>query len=259
MRRLTLLGMLASSSSLEPAEADEPGDHEVGEIDEVGADVLARVQRVLDLGEALLVVVEVLACTSTLRPVASSNGAHRLLVDVEGPVRDARGVVASAPRRRRLGAVVVVPAAGGENARAEDDGGRSAGRAAAEEAAPAQVGTAPTLGRGAGGRRCRWVRGRSIGQAVGSQPWSDRAPRSMRRRFVRRGGQPSSNISSRSSAVGMSAAGRTSEAAPASSPTPVARAEQGQLDVVAHVGDDRRRRRGPSATGGPPAPGTRGR
>ena len=52
--------MFSSFSWFEPLEANQAAGHEVGGHHQVGADVLARGERVLDLGEPLLVVVEVL-------------------------------------------------------------------------------------------------------------------------------------------------------------------------------------------------------
>ena len=132
--QVDLVGDVGVVELLEPAEADEPGHHELGGDHEVAADVLACVQRVLDLGEPLLVVVEVLLVRDAQARGLLERG-HQRLADVEGPVRRCG---ACRPRRRSRYCVVVL-AAGGDERRAEDDGGSGPGRPG-RGSAPAQVG-----------------------------------------------------------------------------------------------------------------------
>ncbi len=132
----------------QPAEADQPVHHEVGDDEDVGADVVAPAQRLPDPGEVLLVVVDVLAVVHGEAALGLEQP-DGLLVDVEGPVGDAQrcrrsvGVKSAARRRRVLTATVPAVAASR----------RAVGPRVAPSSEPADGAGAPDTARpGTGGR-----------------------------------------------------------------------------------------------------------
>ena len=171
--------------------------HEGGRHGEVCADVLLALQRLLDLREPLLVVVEVFLVIDgdalfVLEPLDEIGG------HVSGPVGDPQraGGRLFADHHRRPPPLLELHAARKERT---EDGRRGGGSAAADEA-PAggavgrEAGEEPGIDSRSGHGDCafRGFRGKGDGLTA------DR--------------HESSSISSRSSVVGMSAAGSTSEA-----------------------------------------------
>ena len=102
IRFLWRLGTLLGVQRLDPAEADHPGGHPVGQHDHVALDRLARAELVAHLGEELGVVVDVVGVVDG-DPGRSSNVLELVArpcarVDVGRPVGDDQLLVA---RRRR--------------------------------------------------------------------------------------------------------------------------------------------------------------
>ena len=85
---------------LHVAQPDQPARHPVRQDDDVAADALAAAEGLADLGEELVVVVDVLGVGDADAGLVLEVG-DRIAVDVVGPVRDAEGVQAAAVRRRR--------------------------------------------------------------------------------------------------------------------------------------------------------------
>ena len=112
--------MSSKGISSHPAEVDEPRRHPVGRRDDVGADVAPGDEVGLDLGEVLVVVVEVLG-VGEVDARLLANRSTRLLVDVGGPVVE---WTRRCRRHRRSppSPPLVVVAAGGEQRRSDRDG-----------------------------------------------------------------------------------------------------------------------------------------
>ncbi len=109
-QRVEEVGLVGEAGVVERraiAERDHPGDHPVGEDHDVAVDRLVALQRLVDLGEELVVVVDVLAVLDG-DPGRCREIRNGLLVDVERPVGDPQralwGAVAAAVEGAAAGA-----------------------------------------------------------------------------------------------------------------------------------------------------------
>ena len=182
---------------LHPAQPDQPGGHPVGEAEGVAAGVLAGGQLRLDLGEELVVVVDVLGVVDLdaglLREGVQRRVRRGLVVDVDvrrpvRPVDDLVGVGLVRPgrlgRRRCAPAGSAVPLV----PQAARRGGQADGTGALHEGAAGEE-TADQRGRrgSAGGSRSSvlLLRGGSVGRALSASRRSCGARPCGRRRCCR--------------------------------------------------------------------------
>ena len=143
VRRFFWLGPTGITDLIEPAELVQPYGHERGRHREVGADVLLARQRLLVLGEPLLVVVEVFLVVH--RDAGRGlEGSDETVGHVQRPVRDPqRAAGRAAVLRRRLAGLTAVRRACGEERRAEGERGGGRRTSADEAATGGSVGREP--------------------------------------------------------------------------------------------------------------------
>jgi hypothetical protein len=92
-----LVGELGVVQRRHVAQVDQPAGHPVGQHDDVAIDALVPLERLVDLGEKLVVVVDVFGVFG-LDPGGLLEVRHGLLVDVKRPVGDAEGLAAAGRR-----------------------------------------------------------------------------------------------------------------------------------------------------------------
>ena len=136
--QVLLVGELGVVQRCHVAKVDQAAGHPVGEDDDVAVDALIPLERLVDLGEELAVVVDVLG---VLRLDARGllEVGHRLLVDVERPVRDPERLAAARGSGRRVaagrGGALFGAATGGEQTVAQHQAAGTQCAAAQESAA----------------------------------------------------------------------------------------------------------------------------
>ena len=114
------------------AELDQAAGHPVGEHDDVAVDALVPLERLVDLREELVVVVDVLGVLG-LDARGLLEVGHRLLVDVERPVGDPERLAAASGRRGRRvaaarGGAFLAAATGGQQTVPEHQSARARAR-----------------------------------------------------------------------------------------------------------------------------------